>query len=89
MRLVKKKKNLILIMVEREFSDRSESSVPIHRVFIIVLINIENDRVLDMRFRSGQSRRTGRDQTHDARSSDPILQGAGNTDGRQTLHRRH
>lgn len=42
-----------------------------------------------MRFWSGQSGRTGRNQTHDPRSGNPILPSAGNTDGRQTLHRRH
>lgn len=44
---------------------------------------------LDMWFRSGQSRRTRRDEAHDTRGSNSILQGAGNSDGRQTLHRRH
>lgn len=42
-----------------------------------------------MRLRSGQSGRTGRDQAHDTRSGDSILQGAGNSDGSQTLHCRH
>lgn len=42
-----------------------------------------------MRLWSGQSGRTGRDETHDSRSRDPVLQGAGNIDGRQALHRGH
>jgi hypothetical protein len=43
----------------------------------------------DMRLWSGPSRRTGRDEAHDSRSGYPVLQGAGNIDGRQALHRGH
>jgi len=42
-----------------------------------------------MRLWSGPSRRTGRDEAHDSRSGYPVLQGAGNIDGRQALHRGH
>lgn len=42
-----------------------------------------------MRFRTSPGGGTGRDQAYDTRSGNPVLQGARNSDGSQTLHLCH